>query len=281
MNNNPKSSLKKLAGLEHRRVRSASGLDQENYVLTWQDGSKTEYSSLEDLPPHYQKIVRKLQKKGVNENAQFNTSPIIDRSPQKKRRGGNRFRLHWRAEQDKLVILWPTLGHVGSWSCLSIIAALFCSIDFYEPFTYWSKYPGISLGVVIALATLGILSLASAFVLEERFEIHSNRVTLTRWPAFLRPARVRPRKDLINARVVLRRHAVKAYHTSRSYNTSSVYIRVRTPQGIDWWQLGGRMTRGNAQSLGDVLKYYVELDKEDHQKDDLVFTIPLWPAKKT
>ena len=250
-------------------------------MLTWQDGSKTEYSSLEDLPPHYQKIVRKLQKKGVNENAQFNTSPIIDRSPQKKRRGGNRFRLHWRAEQDKLVILWPTLGHVGSWSCLSIIAALFCSIDFYEPFTYWSKYPGISLGVVIALATLGILSLASAFVLEERFEIHSNRVTLTRWPAFLRPARVRPRKDLINARVVLRRHAVKAYHTSRSYNTSSVYIRVRTPQGIDWWQLGGRMTRGNAQSLGDVLKYYVELDKEDHQKDDLVFTIPLWPAKKT
>ena len=274
MNNNPKSSLKKLAGLEHKRVRSASGLDQENYVLTWQDGSKTEYSSLEELPERYQKIVRELKKKTANESARFNTSPIIDRSPQKRRRGGNRFRLHWRAEPDKLVILWPTLGHVGSWGCLSIIAALFCSIDFYEPFTYWSKYPGISLGVVIALATLGILALASAFVLEERFEIHSNRVTLTRWPAFLRPTRVRPRKDLINARVVLRRRAGK------SRNTSSVYIRVRTPQGIDWWELGGMMTRGNARSLGDVLKYYVELDKEDHQKDDLVLTIPLWPAKK-
>lgn len=60
-----------------------------------------------------------------------------------------------------------------------ILLAVLCPVAFYEPLAFWSAYPVVSLAVAIALATLGILGLASAFLFEERFEIHPNRVTIT------------------------------------------------------------------------------------------------------
>ncbi len=263
MNNDPLPPKKQLAGFRHSRVTSTDRTEQENYILVWKDGTETEYSSFGELPGRYKKIVRQLEKKAVDQNARVLTSAIITRPMPTKRRGGHRFHLRWKADPDKLVVRWPTLGHVGSWCPLLIILAGVCSIDFYEPFTFWSGYPTVSLVVVLVLATLGFLGIASAFVFEERFELHPNRVTITRWPSFLQPAQVRPRQDVVNARIVLRR----TYGKSR--NTCSVYVRVRTPHGIDWWELGGSMRRGDAQTLGNVLRYYMALDTEDHTSDDL------------
>ena len=257
------SSKKQLAGFKHTRTKSSDGTHQETYILVWQDGTETKCSSFAELPAPYKKIIRKLEKKAVDQNAQVVARSITTRHLPSRPRGGHRFRLRWKAEPDKLIVRWPTLGHVSSWCPLLIMLAAACAIDFYEPFTFWSAYPAASLAVVIALATLGILGFASAFLFEERFEIHPNRVTITRWPSFLKPAKVRPRKDVINARIVLRRTHRKAR------KTSSVYVRVRTPNGIEWWELGGSMWRGDAQSLGSVLSYYMGLDTEDHTRDDL------------
>ena len=267
MNNDPLPPKKQLAGFRHSRVKSIDGTEQENYILVWKDGTETKYSSFRELPARYQKLIRKLEKKAVNQNTQVVSSTTITRDTSIKRRGGNRFRLRWQADPDKLVVRWPTLGHVGSWGVMLIIMAGFFCIDFYEPFTYWSAYPTASVVVVIVLAGLGFLGIASAFVLEERFQLHSNRVTMTRWPSFLKPAKVRPRKDVINARIELR----MTYESCR--RTSSVYVRVRTPSGIDWWELGGSMRRGDAQELGYVLGDYMPLDTEDHLRDNLQFEI--------
>ena len=263
MSQDATTSRKKLVGFKHNRIRSSDGTDQEAYILLWQDGTETECSSFADLPKRYKRIIRKLEKKAVNQEGKAPSPVISTRRMPSRPRGGHRFRLRWKAEPNKLVVRWPTLGHVSSWCPAMIFFAALFSLDFYEPFTFWSAYPAVSLAVVIVLATLGILGFASAFLFEERFEIHPNRVTITRWPSFLKPAKVRPRKDVINARIVLRR-------THRnSHSTSSVYVRVRTPNGIEWWELGGSMRRGYANSLGSVLSYYMGLDTEDHTRDDL------------
>ena len=263
MSQDATTSRKKLAGFKHNRIRSSDGTNEEAYILLWQDGTKTEYSSFADLPKRYKRIIRKLEKKAVNQEGLVPPPVITTRRMPSSSRGGHRFRLRWKAEPDKLVVRWPTLGHVSSWCPMVILLAVLCPVAFYEPLAFWSAYPVVSLAVAIALATLGILGLASAFLFEERFEIHPNRVTITRWPSFLKPAKVRPRKDVINARIVLRR----TYRNSHS--TSSVYVRVRTPNGIEWWELGSRMRRGYADSLGNVLSYYMGLDTEDHTRDDL------------
>ncbi|MDG2014519.1 MAG: hypothetical protein P8J33_13510 [Pirellulaceae bacterium] len=255
---------KKIAGFKHNRITSSDGTDQETYALLWQDGTETEYSSFDDLPKRYKKIIRKLEKKAVNQEGMVPSRVKTTRRMPSRTQGGHRFRLRWKADPDNLVVCWPTLGQPSSWCPWIIILAAVCSIDFYKPFTFWSAYPALSLAVVITLAAVGILGFASAFLFEERFEIHPNRVTITRWPSCLKPAKVRPRKDVLNARIVLRR----THRNSRS--TSSVYVRMRTPNGVEWWELGGgRMRRGNADSLGSVLSNYIDLDREDHTRDDL------------
>lgn len=266
MNQDSQHSEKQLVGFKQTRLQSTDGADEEGYVLVWKDGSETEYSSLDAIPAKFQKTIQKLKRLASVDDADFNANLVghkLVRKRHARRKGGSRFYLHWTIEPDKLRVCWPTLGRVGSYGAFFLLAAVYFGFDAYNPMASWPGNPAVSLTLSIAAAAIGLLALSSACLFEERFEIHSNRVTVSRWPAWLRPSRVRPRQDVIDARVELR------WPISRhSRNLSSVHVRVRTPEGIEWWQLGGSLAWNQAQSLGYTLRNYMEVHFDEHDRDD-------------
>ena len=266
MDNDLPTSEKQLAGFKQTRLQSSDGIDEDRYVLVWKDGTETEFSSLDEIPAEFQRTIKKLKRSAALDGTDFNANLVghkLVRKRHPRRKGGSRFSLHWTIEPDKLRVSWPTLGRVGSSGAFFLLVAVYFGFDAYYPVASWPGNPTTSVTFSIVAAAIGLLALCSAYLFEERFEIYTNRVTVSRWPALLRPARVRPRQDVIDARVELR------WPTSRnSRNLSSVHVRVRAPNGIEWWGLGGSLSWNEAQSLGYTLKNYMDVHFDEHGRDD-------------
>ena len=267
MNNDPLPSEKQLAGFTQTRIQSSDGIDEDRYVLVWKDGSETEFSSLDEIPAKYQKTIQKLKRSASLDETDFNANLVghqLVRKRHPRRKEGSRFSLHWTIEPDSLRIRWPSLGRVGAFGAFFLLAAVYFGFDTYYSMGSWPGNPTTSLTLSIAAAAIGLLALSSAYLFEERLEIYTNRVTASRWPARLRPARVRPRQDVIDARVELRWQSAE-----ESDNLSSVHVRVRAPNGIEWWRVGGSLSWNEAQSLGHALKNYMDVHFDEHGRDDL------------
>ncbi len=265
MNNEPQSSEKQLAGFKQTRIQISNGIDEDRYILVWKDGTETEFSSLDAIPAKYKQAIKKLKRTVNLDDMDFNANLVgrkFFRNRHPKVKGGSRFSLHWTIEPNKLRVGWPSLGRVGSGGAFFLLAAVYFGFDSFYMMASWPGNPSTSLTLSIAAALIGLLALCSAYLFEERFEIHSNRVTASRWPARLRPSRVRPRQDVIDARVELRQQSNQA-----SDSLSSVHVRVRAPNGIEWWQLGGLLTPNQAQSLGFILEKYMEVHFDDQRSN--------------
>lgn len=257
MKNDPLPSEKRLAGFKQIRIQLPDGIDKDRYVLVWKDGSETEFSSLEAIPAKFQKAIKKFQGFDSLDDIEFNTNLLgrkLVRNEHPKRKEGSRYSLHWTMKPDRLRVGWPSLGRVGFFGTFLWLAAVYFGVDSFFTMGSWPGNPTISLILSIAAAAIGLLAFGSVYLFEERFEINPNCVTASRWPARLRPSRVRPRQDVIDARVNLTRTTGQD-----SNNLSSVQVRVRTPNGIQWWQIGGLLSWNEAQSLGHVLEDYIEV----------------------
>ncbi len=267
MNQDSQYSEKQLAGFKQTRIQLSDGIDQDKYVLVWKDGSETAFSSLDAIPAKFQRAIQKMKRSASLDDTVFNANLVghqLVRKRHPRRKGGSRFSLHWMIEPDKLRVEWPSLGRVGSFGAFFLLAAVYFGFDTYYSMASWPGNPTTSLTLSIAAAAIGLLAFCSAYLFEERFEIHTNRVTASRWPALFRPARVRPRQDVIDARVELRWQSAE-----ESDNLSSVHVRVRAPNGIEWWRVGGSLSWNEAQSLGHTLKNYMDVRFDEHGRDDL------------
>ncbi|MEM7453494.1 MAG: hypothetical protein AAF456_03980 [Planctomycetota bacterium] len=172
-------------------------------------------------------------------------------------RGGGWLGTKWIASGDSLRVSWPSIYIAPSFGCLGMIGCFMFAIGtwFIDPHKT-HRWPWI-IGCSVVCSFL----LASSVMIRERFTIDSSKVTISRWPAVIpRPERAVPMSNVINA--VVRLYIVYGERTRRM---GTVKVRVRTPGGIEWWDIGADLTWSESEKLGRLLSRFISVRV---QRDD-------------
>jgi len=175
----------------------------------------------------------------------------------KRRFEGSRWGTAWKVDREALVVTWPTLygavpfGFFGLFFCGIVTAnKTLESLSHGREWGYW-------LPALIVVGLLSSLLLASARLLRETFSLSSKKAVRSRWPAKFRPSQAVPKDQVLNA--IVRLHVIHGKHTRR---VGEVQVRVRYPDRIEWWHIGGSLSWGTSQSLGQALARYLDVRVE-------------------
>lgn len=239
--------------------RNKVGQLRAGLLIKWDDGLRTRHLSRKSLPEPiriklaaFEEPFRIASPEGSRSSTTIRRVMSHGRG-RLKRTGGSRWDVCWTRVENRLTVCWPTLWFASPLGFLGLAFTGFILVgmlsDQLDP-DKWTRW-------LIIVPIISVLLLVAARLFRMTFMINRNQVSRSRWPGAVRPREAAPFDQVMGVMVKL---FVMRGRTSRRMGT--VQVRVRRPDGIDWWPLGGIISAHDACSLGQQLGCFVEVRTE-------------------
>ena len=243
-------SNKRLKSVNQTKRRDADGVVRTKIVVQWEDGRKEIFGSANDVPDDIKQQIRKFKAKAKG-SVQTSTKSVAKSRSKKSDRGGGILGTKWKVVADQLEIDWPTIRFAPPAGCFGLILCFAFSLGaYFSPSKYGHLWPWIIGGVFLCF-----LLLVGTCFLREKFVLNRQNASISRWPAVFNRHRLAVPIDSVLSAIV----RLEIAYSQRTSKIGFVQVRVKRPEGIDWWDIGSEMSWSEAESIGRLLSRFIDV----------------------